>query len=39
MTQFQRLYEAAILRTLGATTRTLGAMLVLEYSVLGLLAA
>jgi putative ABC transport system permease protein len=38
MTKFQRVYEAAILRTLGASTRTLGAMLALEYSALGLLA-
>jgi putative ABC transport system permease protein len=38
MTKFQRVYEAAILRTLGASTRTLAAMLALEYGVLGLLA-
>jgi putative ABC transport system permease protein len=38
MTKFQRVYEAAILRTLGASTRMLGAMLALEYSGLGLLA-
>ena len=38
MTKFQRVYEAAILRTLGASTRLLGAMLALEYSALGLLA-
>ncbi len=38
MTKFQRVYEAAILRTLGASTRMLGAMLALEYGVLGLLA-
>jgi len=38
MTKFQRVYEAAILRTLGASTRTLGAMLALEYCALGLLA-
>src|SRR6185437_17069026 len=38
MTKFQRVYEAAILRTLGASTRTLGAMLALEYGGLGLLA-
>jgi len=38
MTKFQRVYEAAILRTLGASTRTLGAMLALEYGALGLLA-
>jgi putative ABC transport system permease protein len=38
MTKFQRVYEAAILRTLGASTRLLGAMVALEYSALGLLA-
>jgi putative ABC transport system permease protein len=38
MTKFQRVYEAAILRTLGASTRTLGAMVALEYCALGLLA-
>jgi putative ABC transport system permease protein len=38
MTKFQRVYEAAILRTLGASTRMLGAMVTLEYSALGLLA-
>jgi putative ABC transport system permease protein len=38
MTKFQRVYEAAILRTLGANTRLLGTMLALEYSALGLLA-
>jgi putative ABC transport system permease protein len=38
MTKFQRIYEAAILRTLGASTRLLAAMLALEYSALGLLA-
>ena len=38
MTKFQRVYEAAILRTLGASTRMLGAMLALEYGALGLLA-
>ena len=38
MTKFQRIYEAAILRTLGASTRMLGAMLALEYGGLGLLA-
>ena len=38
MTKFQRVYEAAILRTLGATTRMLGAMLAFEYAGLGLLA-
>ena len=38
MTKFQRVYEAAILRTLGARTRTLSAMLAGEYTALGLLA-
>ena len=38
MTKFQRVYEAAILRTLGASTRVLAAMLALEYSALGLIA-
>jgi putative ABC transport system permease protein len=38
MTKFQRIYEAAILRTLGATTRMLGTMLAFEYAGLGLLA-
>jgi putative ABC transport system permease protein len=38
MTKFQRVYEAAILRTLGASTRTLAAMLAFEYAGLGLLA-
>jgi putative ABC transport system permease protein len=38
MTKFQRLYEAAIYRTLGASTRTLTGMVAIEYGVLGLLA-
>lgn len=38
MTRFQRIYEAAIFRTLGATRRTLSAMLAFEYGLLGLLA-
>ena len=38
MTRFQRVYEAAIFRTLGATTRTLAEMLAFEYGLLGLLA-
>ena len=38
MTKFQRVYEAAILRTLGASSRTLTAMLAWEYTTLGLLA-
>lgn len=38
MTKFQRVYEAAILRTLGATTRLVAAMLFAEYGVLGMIA-
>jgi putative ABC transport system permease protein len=38
MTKFQRVYEAAILRTLGAGGRTLSLMLATEYTTLGLLA-
>jgi putative ABC transport system permease protein len=38
MTKFQRLYDAAIYRTLGASTRRLAAMVTIEYTVLGLLA-
>jgi putative ABC transport system permease protein len=38
MTRFQRIYEVAIFRTLGAGTRLLTAMTALEYGVLGLLA-
>jgi putative ABC transport system permease protein len=38
MTKFQRLYEAAIYRTLGANTRMVAAMLAIEYGVLGTLA-
>ncbi|HSL23320.1 MAG TPA: FtsX-like permease family protein [Vicinamibacterales bacterium] len=38
MTRFQRVYEAAIFRTLGATTRTLAGMLAFEYGLLGVLA-
>ena len=38
MTRFQRIYEAAILRTLGATSRTLAQMLAFEYGLLGVLA-
>jgi putative ABC transport system permease protein len=38
MTRFQRIYEAAIFRTLGATTRRLAGMLAFEYGLLGLLA-
>jgi putative ABC transport system permease protein len=38
MTKFQRVYEAAIFKTLGASTRTIGGLLLLEYGVLGALA-
>jgi putative ABC transport system permease protein len=38
MTKFQRLYEAAIYRTLGASTRVLTSMVAVEYGMLGLLA-
>jgi putative ABC transport system permease protein len=38
MTKFQRVYEAAVFKTLGATTRTIAQMLLFEYGVLGLLA-
>jgi putative ABC transport system permease protein len=38
MTKFQRLYEAAIYRTLGAGTRLLMAMVAVEYGILGVLA-
>jgi putative ABC transport system permease protein len=38
MTRFQRIYEVAIFRTLGAGTRLLTLMTALEYSVLGLMA-
>jgi putative ABC transport system permease protein len=38
MTKFQRIYEAAIFKTLGATTRSIATMLVLEYGALGTLA-
>lgn len=38
MTKYQRVYESAILRTLGASTRLLTTMLALEYCALGLLA-
>ena len=38
MTKFQRLYEAAIYRTLGAGTRLLMSMVAIEYGLLGLLA-
>jgi len=38
VTKFQRVYEAAIFKTLGASTRTIARMLLLEYGVLGSLA-
>ena len=38
MTKFRRVYEAAILKTLGATRRIIATMLLLEYGVLGALA-
>ena len=38
MTKYQRVYEAAVFKTLGATTRTIAWMLLFEYSVLGALA-
>jgi putative ABC transport system permease protein len=38
MTKFQRLYDAAIYRTLGASTRRLAAMVAIEYGLLGVLA-
>lgn len=38
MTKFQRVYEAAIFRTLGAGTRTIAKMLLVEYGILGVIA-
>src|SRR5207248_5852552 len=38
MTKYQRVYEAAVFKTLGANTRTIARMLLLEYGVLGSLA-
>ncbi len=38
MTKFQRVYEAAVFKTLGANTRAIGRMLLFEYGVLGSLA-
>lgn len=38
MTKYQRLYETAIFKTLGATSRTIVVMLVVEYGTLGLVA-
>ncbi len=38
MTKFQRLREVALLKTLGATSRTIMALLAIEYAGLGLIA-
>jgi putative ABC transport system permease protein len=38
VTKFQRVYEAAIFKTLGASSRAIGAMLMVEYGMLGTLA-
>ena len=38
MTKFRRVYEAAILKTLGATSGLIALMLLLEYGVLGAIA-
>ncbi|HYJ95059.1 MAG TPA: FtsX-like permease family protein, partial [Vicinamibacterales bacterium] len=38
MTKFRRVYEAAILKTLGASSRLIATMLLLEYGVLGAIA-
>jgi putative ABC transport system permease protein len=38
MTKFQRVYEAAVFKTLGANTATIAKMLLIEYGVLGALA-
>ena len=38
VTKFQRLYEAAIYRTLGASTRMIASMTAVEYGMLGALA-
>ncbi len=38
MTKFKRVYEAAILKTLGASGRLIATMLILEYGVLGAIA-
>jgi len=38
MTKFRRVYEAAILKTLGASGRVVAAMLFIEYGVLGTIA-
>jgi putative ABC transport system permease protein len=38
MTRFRRTYEAAILKTLGASTRLIGRLMLVEYGLLGLIA-
>jgi putative ABC transport system permease protein len=38
MTKFQRVYEAAVFKTLGASTATIARMLLFEYGVLGSVA-
>jgi putative ABC transport system permease protein len=38
MTKFRRVYEAAILKTLGGSSRLVGAVLLIEYGLLGALA-
>jgi putative ABC transport system permease protein len=38
MTKFERLHDAAVFKTLGASSRTMAAMLCVEYGALGLLA-
>jgi putative ABC transport system permease protein len=38
MTKFQRVYEAAVFKTLGANTGTIAKMLLIEYGMLGTLA-
>lgn len=38
MTKFQRVYEAAVFKTLGASTRTIARMLLVEYGLLGAVA-
>jgi putative ABC transport system permease protein len=38
MTKFRRVYEAAILKTLGASSRLIATMLLFEYGVLGAIA-
>ena len=38
VTKFQRVYEVAIFKTLGASSRTIAAMLMVEYGLLGTLA-